>query len=952
MGAAAFALPGEGNAATGFGSSGYVEYFCGNPMPLVLEPADQAPAAISPASVPDVLSTLNVNIVKFSFDPQNPTIYIGDTVRWTNIDGSGHTTTSNSNLWTSGTLSNGQSFSFTFNSAGTFPYHCGIHSGMTGSITVLGSTPTATPTSATTPTLGNYPDTSIPASADTTVTPDAAPGLSTRMSVSTTTNFKGKLEADPATGTVRVTNAHPAGIYGVRITSFDSGGASVTKTFSLTVTTPVACGSAALSPAVNVGVGTSPRATAAGDFNRDGKQDLVVANQGSNNVSILLGDGAGGFGAAANFTVGSTPYSVAVGDFNGDGKQDIAAANEISNNVSILLGNGAGSFSPPTNFAAGSNPTAVAVGEFNGDGRQDLAVVHLASTSVSILLGNGTGGFAAFTNYSVGVSSYNLIVGDFNNDAKRDLATANTNSGTVSVLLGNGTGGFGTAVSYNVGSAPSSVTTGDFNNDGNQDLVTSNYNSNDASVLLGAGDGLFSPAVNFPAASGTYSAAVGDFNGDGNQDIATANFAAFNLSILLGNGTGSFSAPVNFAAGNQPFSVAVGDFNGDAKQDLAAGNFSGGDVSILLSSCAPASTPTNTVTNTPANTPTNTATATATETPTASSTNTSTNTPTATPTDTPPPAASISGTITYGNAIPAGTRFVSNVLLSAAGSPNVSTTSNFPGGTYTLTGFGAGSYTVTPTKTTGQNSITSFDAAKVAQHAAGVIMLTGNQLAVADVSNNGVVSSFDAAFIGKYVVGAPPYGITGNWKFNPVSKMYPSVDSAISGENYTALLMGEVSGNWANTGSRPVDSNSQSSAADHTNGPERPIEVNLPTVGSAAGDEIIIPVNLEGAIGKGIISYEFDLRYDPSVLQPLADPIHLKGTAGRGLSAVFNAKEPGLLRVVMYGALPIAEDGVLLNLRFTAVGKPGATSLLTWARIMFNEGEPLATAGYGEVQLF
>src|SRR5437763_1821162 len=79
-------------------------------------------------------------------------------------------------------------------------------------------------------------------------------------------------------------------------------------------------------------------------------------------------------------------------------------------------------------------------------------------------------------------------------------------------------------------------------------------------------------------------------------------------------------------------------------------------------------------------------------------------------------------------------RFVSNVLLTAAGSPNVFGTTDFPGGNYMLTGFGSGSYTITPTKTDGVNGITSFDAAKIAQHVAGTNVLTGNQLIVADVS--------------------------------------------------------------------------------------------------------------------------------------------------------------------------------------------------------------------------
>ncbi|MFN0278126.1 MAG: hypothetical protein ACKVRN_05925 [Pyrinomonadaceae bacterium] len=130
-------------------------------------------------------------------------------------------------------------------------------------------------------------------------------------------------------------------------------------------------------------------------------------------------------------------------------------------------------------------------------------------------------------------------------------------------------------------------------------------------------------------------------------------------------------------------------------------------------------TRTNSATNTPTPlTPTFTPTRTNTATPTRTNTATPTNTATATATATVP--ASISGTVTYGNAIGTPTpRFVSNAVISGAGSPNVSTTTSFPGGTYTLTGFGAGSYTVTPSKTTGQNSIGSNDAARIAQHTAG-----------------------------------------------------------------------------------------------------------------------------------------------------------------------------------------------------------------------------------------
>ena len=66
--------------------------------------------------------------------------------------------------------------------------------------------------------------------------------------------------------------------------------------------------------------------------------------------------------------------------------------------------------------------------------------------------------------------------------------------------------------------------------------------------------------------------------------------------------------------------------------------------------------------------------------------------------------------------------------------------------------------------------------------------------------------------------------------------------------------------------------------------------------------EISIPVNVQGVADKGIISYEFDLRYDPAMIQPLENPVDVAGTVSRGLSVVTNAVEPGLLRVVVYGA--------------------------------------------------
>ncbi len=97
------------------------------------------------------------------------------------------------------------------------------------------------------------------------------------------------------------------------------------------------CPTPSFSAASNFSVGNSARSVTTGDFNADGKLDLATANDGSNNVSVLLGDGLGGFGAATSFFAGSGPFSVTTGDFNADGKLDLATANFRSDNVSVLL---------------------------------------------------------------------------------------------------------------------------------------------------------------------------------------------------------------------------------------------------------------------------------------------------------------------------------------------------------------------------------------------------------------------------------------------------------------------------------------------------------------------------------------------------------------------------------------------------------------------------------------
>jgi hypothetical protein len=458
------------------------------------------------------------------------------------------------------------------------------------------------------PQLGNYPDTMIQLGANATVTPDTPPANATSMNVSTSANFKGLLEANPANpgdGAVRVTNAHPAGIYPVTVTAVNSAGETTMTTLTLTVATSSACLPVSFARK-NLNVGTNPRSVAVGDFNRDGVQDLAVVNAGSINVSILLGKVAGGFGAVTNFPVSGpprpgAPQSVAVGDFNGDGKQDLVTANAnnttLQGGVSVLFGDGKGGFTTPMNIGF-SNPQSVAVGDFDGDHKQDFTGVedYRNGAGVDIALGfNGSGGFTFSPRFFTALNPFAVAVGNFNTDAKPDLAvTHRIPYNVITVLLSTRPVGVVDFLYLSppllpVGTDPISVAAGDFDGNSNQDLVTANAGSNNVSVLGGDGAGNFDAAVSFPVGTCPQSVAVGDFNGDAKQDLAIANAGSNNVWVLSNTtqagGNLTFSAVIKSLAGTAPSAVAVGDFNGDGLQDLAVTNSGSNNVSIFLRQC-------------------------------------------------------------------------------------------------------------------------------------------------------------------------------------------------------------------------------------------------------------------------------------------------------------------------------------------------------------------------------
>jgi len=340
-----------------------------------------------------------------------------------------------------------------------------------------------------------------------------------------------------------------------------------------------------------VSVGTSPLGVATADFNGDGKADVAVANELSNTISVLLGDGHGGYSPAPAISGSmNNPYALAVGDFNNDGKADLAVTNFGNSTVTVWLGNGDGTFTlggAPT--GVGSDPTSVVVGDFNGDGKPDLAVANNGSKTISILLGNGSGGFTPGSPISVPNQPFALAVADFNRDAKLDIASTEGTSNTLDVYLGNGDGTFQKAISSIGLSHPESgLAVADFNKDGIPDVAVSNSTNGTVSILLGDGTGKFSIASGSPISVGVNlnGLVAGDFSGDGNPDFAVVDSASNSVKVFLGHGDGTFAAEVGspYGVGRNPYWLAAGNFSGQGKQDLVVTNQSDNSIQFLFNS--------------------------------------------------------------------------------------------------------------------------------------------------------------------------------------------------------------------------------------------------------------------------------------------------------------------------------------------------------------------------------
>ncbi|HMH78834.1 MAG TPA: FG-GAP-like repeat-containing protein [Candidatus Acidoferrum sp.] len=363
-------------------------------------------------------------------------------------------------------------------------------------------------------------------------------------------------------------------------------------------------------------VGKAPVAVVTQDFNNDSKLDLAVVNQADSSISILFNNDNGNFTAPVGspIVLGASeqlPSAIASKIFRiTDATHlvqpaDLVVANSGSNTVSVLLGseNFDGTFTEAVGspFAVGINPSGVVIADFNGDGFLDFAVVNQGDDTISVFQGDGQGGFTPFPKSPFALPTTEkgpiaVLSGTFDNSGKPEIAVLNLTTQNIGIFqasgINSGASAFdGTFAELSgspvaTGADPVAFATGDLNADGIDDFAVVNQSQSEVTVLLNDTTGFFTAAAGSPLATAATPAgvAIADFTNDGVGDIAVTNNGASTLGVYAGLGSEQFSQRIELSTPPGPLALTTAQLTSSGLPDaiLTASSGSNNFVTVLL----------------------------------------------------------------------------------------------------------------------------------------------------------------------------------------------------------------------------------------------------------------------------------------------------------------------------------------------------------------------------------